>query len=766
MKKAITLTLVSALFVPFAANAQGVKFGKRYMKQRMVQRRLDAARKATVTALRETQALKVSKNNALDEYEEREGDRIFRYVYAYDKDKMRSSETIYMKEKTDGTWSAEKLYTVGHYTYGHDTQGRLISKAVTYSNNDYFNTYRIEVEYGDGITEYKKYELDNGSGEYLIKEEWSYYDNGVLASYAKYDDAESLMSASTFDTDGVCTGHTHYGTRKVTFGVEPDNPTVTYWYLGYDDNTSTYKWMQDKQETYKYDPDNGRLVEYTVGGESYDIKKYTYTYDTLGRITAITEYGEVGDDISVSGGDLNGDGVIDENDRPGYSATRAVITDSVEWEIDYEETYTYFNDDVYGVGNSWHDVFGMDGPVTRIDMNDYDYKTSTMFERDTDGRLTGILEDDGSGQGYVRMDNITIDENGHITRITDEYTNSSEGYYYCNRETTDYAWTDGQAITAEYLSEYRDMGPNWNESGSYKETTHYTYEDGKVTKTLYFNNETTPGVRVTIEENGTDRKMHRRQYLESIHEDIYLSSYMQTEDISFVRPNVQADIEGMTADSTIVVSVAGRMVCAYDLYDSPQTGFHFSDDDNNQYYVNTASGSTYFAIEHDGNETICSDIKGRPIYVLEGKRLTREYKYHGILHSPVEPEGPAGQGMQAYTVSVPEGEAYDEITYVYDSNGRLTGKTEVSVDENGTRTETINLEYTYDDTSGIATVEATSKAGITLNGRRIGISDNSEFCVCTIGGQVIAAGVTSYTFNSPGIYIVNAAGIKTKVSVK
>ena len=61
---------------------------------------------------------------------------------------------------------------------------------------------------------------------------------------------------------------------------------------------------------------------------------------------------------------------------------------------------------------------------------------------------------------------------------------------------------------------------------------------------------------------------------------------------------------------------------------------------------------------------------------------------------------------------------------------------------------------------------ADAKVGVTLDGRRIGLSDNSAFSVCTVSGQVIAAGVTSYTFNSSGIYIINAGGITTKVAVK
>ena len=94
MKKTITLALLSAMLLPYSANAQGVKFGKRYMKQRVEQRRQNAAKEAVAKAAKETAVLKASSDNILDEYEEKDGDRIFRYVYAYDKDNMRSSERI------------------------------------------------------------------------------------------------------------------------------------------------------------------------------------------------------------------------------------------------------------------------------------------------------------------------------------------------------------------------------------------------------------------------------------------------------------------------------------------------------------------------------------------------------------------------------------------------------------------------------------------------------------------------------------------------
>ena len=340
MRKVFTLAIVSALMMSYSASAQGVKFGKRYMKQRMELRKQEAAKKAAAKAAKETQTLKANANNILDEYEERDEDRIYRYVYAYDKNKMRSSETIYLKEKTDGVWGEEKLYTVGRYTYEYDTQDRLSVKTVTYDENDLFDTYRVMVTYGDGVTEYKKYIWDDSDNMYRLNESWSYHDNGVLASYVEYNYDGDIETGSTFDANGVSTGYIFYGSYKMTFDGELNNPVVTYYHLDWNgDDTST--WNMEKQETYKYDPSNGRLVEYTLYDnyydEYYDAKKYTYTYDELGRIIAIREYDEAGNDESNGstdpGADINGDGVVDENDRPVYTAARTRVTDDVEWEL-------------------------------------------------------------------------------------------------------------------------------------------------------------------------------------------------------------------------------------------------------------------------------------------------------------------------------------------------------------------------------------------------------------------------------------------------
>ena len=780
MNKLFVLTLLAAAFMSQSAGAQGVKFGTRYMKQRIELRKQAAAKKAAARAAKETTALKAQSGNILDEYEEKVDDRIFRYVYAYDKDKMRSSERIFMKEKTDGKWGAEKEITTGTYKYEYDSQRRLYVKTVTYTANDYFTTYRVTVNYGDGETEYERSEWDEYDQKYRTTQRWSYYDNGVLASYTDFRDGYGVKS-SFFDTDGVSTGYaTEYS--KITFGGELNSPVVTYYEAdGWDDATQQYtSWRQKRQETYTYDPATGKLAEYVVTDEYDDNKKYTYSYDAHGRITAIREYGEEGDNVEVPGGDVNGDGVVDEADKPVVASAKAALTDNIEWVLNYEEMYTYYNDDVYGVGDTWHDVFGMDGPLASINVLDEDgERQETVFTRADDGRLTGItFPNQVTDSYYTSTDVATINGEGQILKIVEEYSyksgsqeddpnNIDEDYSYYSYFATEYTWKNGQVVKTYVTDKYENTVNGETNSGEWHETSRYTYGDGKVTFSTYDGDRQSPSSTTVIEEQGNMRKVHHRQYGSgSYTEDEYIARYVQTEDIAFVRPNLAADVEGMTADSTIVVSVAGRVVCAYEGAWNTQFGYAVTEYDNTAYYANTMSGATYFTVEQDGGETICRDIYGLPIYILTGGRLTKEYKYYDVAQEigpEVDPEMRAAAMLSA---DIPAGQAYDEITYKYDAEGRLAGKTEISVDENGTRTEDISLEYTYDEATGITSVEATANAGITLNGRRIGLSDNSAFCVCTLGGQVLAARVTQYTFASPGIYIVNAGNVKTKVLVK
>lgn len=60
--------------------------------------------------------------------------RQFRYVFGYNKDRERSSETVYVKERENGVWGNETLLDVGRYIYEYDSQQRIKMKTVRYDN--------------------------------------------------------------------------------------------------------------------------------------------------------------------------------------------------------------------------------------------------------------------------------------------------------------------------------------------------------------------------------------------------------------------------------------------------------------------------------------------------------------------------------------------------------------------------------------------------------------------------------------------------------
>lgn len=117
---AITLALALAS----TANAQGVWFGRMHLKQRAGQMEQQGMKRNNTPATVPMARLGSAADKPLDEYQEKRGDAFYRYVYAYDKDLMRSSETIYKKVKgDDGRWGEETLYDVGTYLYEYDSQG-------------------------------------------------------------------------------------------------------------------------------------------------------------------------------------------------------------------------------------------------------------------------------------------------------------------------------------------------------------------------------------------------------------------------------------------------------------------------------------------------------------------------------------------------------------------------------------------------------------------------------------------------------------------
>ena len=274
-----------------------------------------------------------------------------------------------------------------------------------------------------------------------------------------------------------------------------------------------------------------------------------------------------------------------------------------------------------------------------------DVKSGGYWTTDADGKLTGItFPNQVTEPNHTSTDKATIDANGQILKIEEEYSYKSgsweddpnyngEEYSTYSYFATEYTWENGQVTTAHVTDKYENTVNGETSSGEWHETNRYAYGDGKVTFSTYDGDGQTPNSTTVIEEQGNMRKVHHRQYGGgSYTEDEYVARYVQTEDISFVRPNLAADVEGMTADSTIVISVPGRVVCAYEGEYNSGFGYLSSDDyysslldaDNTAYYANTISGSTYFTVEHDGGETVCRDILGRPIYILTDGPLSSE----------------------------------------------------------------------------------------------------------------------------------------------
>lgn len=764
---AITLALALAA----TANAQGVRFGRMHLKQRAGQMEQQGMKRNNTPATVPMARLGSAADKPLDEYQEKRGDAIYRYVYAYDKDLMRSSETIYKKVKgDDGRWGEETLYDIGNYLYEYDSQGRVKAKTVSYGKNEDFVSYRVMVDYGtDGTTTYTRYELDSGNGGYWPARQWSCYDSGQLASSAEYDYDGRAKYARTFAKNGIATGGGNDLRKYVCSGTVNDSTVTHYWR-----DDSNAEWRQERIEANRHHNwGTGRLAVYKCYGTdeyygSYEERMFEFGYDGLGRITSIKKYYTGNDDDSQPGwsGGTGGDGATYGSDS--QARARRAATGEPQWRLEYSETYEYWGDEVYGVGNPWHDVFGMDGPLKRIYLDDEGYITQTQFERDASGKLLSVSYSDEDIEGVTETGTVEVDADGLITRIEDtsEETYGDDYYYYS--DATEYTWEGG--LVTEAVNTWHTKTRYPDGQNEYTEVTNFRYSYGEGSFTVTAENDQSANKdECTITDDGSRYSVATRSSTDGTWTDGYrFVREVQQEDVSFVMPDISADMAGFSPDSTVVASVAGRVVCAYDCgyNDDMNYGFHSIEEDNSYNYMNAISGKTYFAISHDGDETVCSDIEGRPIYVVAGGRLVRQYIYHEADYGNAGPTTGSGNAGMSRAATVPAGLAYDEITYTYDSRGRIAGRTEVSVSEDGTRTEEVKLEYTYNEAAAIATAEATAKAGVRLTGRTLGMADGGRFSVYNAAGQLLAEGTTEFTPAAAGIYIVKAGGLTAKVAVR
>ncbi len=710
------------------------------------------------------------------------GDGLFRYVFAYDSNKQRSSETIYYKERNAGVWGSESLYEVGNYSYQFDSKGRLKVKEVKYSlGKPQFQTYRIMVDYndtaaaGEAVSTFKRYTLADNNN-YQLEEQWSLYANGQLASHSLFNSYDAV--SHRYDENGTINAILSYdfsGDRlvtKVTKSGTLNDSTIVH----YEDG------MPSWTERYRYDGKTGRPLEYTTWGKTVDAFHNVWEYDAQGRIVLDEHYIDSADDdvdyptgAALSGKRRKGarmpflstgrsEAAADA--RKADAALRRNRTESAmtepEWKLDERITYKYFNDEVYPVSNSWRSVMNMEGPLSECvflekgDETEPDYEERIVCTRDASGKLTAVNHTYSKETDREQSSVYVVDAAGHVTNRT--YTKKQ-------------IWGD---ITETYVEDYQYV---WDSdccvsmvetygilSGLQYRTSHvYTYDTAanKFTDELSISNETGTGTPFTytvtyvMQQNGSDIEAYqlddnKTRYIREV----------QQEDVSFIAPNMLKDFDGAYPEPRTVISVKGRVVTTatgprgkyYGYVEVPALN-----DADNQYL--TLAPGQYFSVKRVGNQLVCSDIDGFPVYVVEGNLLKKEYIYLDNTSS-VTP-----QTSVAPVAKAADGVECTEVEYIYSQYGLLVGQILTDISADGKRTENISIEYKYDEATGIGTYEATT-AKMQLSGRSLGLTDGTTFSVYTLDGTQLAANVADYTFASSGVYIVKVGGKSVKLTVR
>lgn len=711
-----------------------------------------------------------------------DGDGLFRYVFAYDSNKQRSSETIYYKERNAGVWGSESLYEVGNYSYQFDSKGRLKVKEVKYSlGKPEFQTYRIMVDYndtaaaGEAVSTFKRYTLADDNN-YQLEEQWSLYANGQLASHSLFNSYDAV--SHRYDENGTINAILSYdfsGDRlvtKVTKSGTLNDSTIVHYKDG----------MPSWTERYRYDGKTGRPLEYTTWGKTVDAFHNVWEYDAQGRIVLDEHYIDSADDevdfptVAALSGKRSkcarmpfmsaGWSEAAANARKADAAPRRNRTESAltepEWKLDARITYKYYNDEVYPVSNSWRSVMYMEGPLSECvflekgDETEPDYEERIVFTRDASGKITAVNHTYSKEEGSEKSSVYVVDAAGHVTRRT--YTNKetwgdrTETYVEDNQ----YVWDSDRCVSMVETNGYT--------TGQQTKTSHvYTYDTAanKFTDELRITHENGTDepstVTYTVQQNGTSVEATNK---ESAYCNSRYIREVQQEDVSFIAPNMLKDFDGAYPEPRTVISVKGRVVTTatgprgkyYGYVEVPALN-----DADNQYL--TLAPGQYFSVKRVGNQLVCSDIDGFPVYVVEGNFLKKEYIYLDNTSS-VTP-----QTSVAPVAKAADGVECTEVEYFYSQYGLLVGQTLTDISADGKRTENISIEYKYDEATGIGTYEATT-AKMQLSGRSLGLTDGTTFSVYTLGGKQLAANVADYTFASSGVYIVKVGGKSVKLTVK
>lgn len=750
MRKALLLTLAAASIASYGQELRLGNYYHRQQKQKSELRKETAANTYDKSESKNVAYRGLQKGVYIDQAMKMNGNNIYRYVFAYNKNMERSSETIYKKYFNGAEWSDEELYNKGVYTYEYDNQGRIVSKRVVYEKPyTEFDSYTISVDYNNDDYTLYTYYIITDYGDYCSSE-WSFWKNGNLRHYTVYNgdgsDRREKCSVS-FDQNGNCTRiAADYKSKEFSGNLNDSTIITNDTYDGYD-NPMTL-------EHYVYNPENGKLTEYKTWGIHAENRKYEYIYDALGRISAIKKYYDADEE----------DAGTDYSKAPAKGMSE-FSTKEPEWRLEYNETYTYFNDEVYGIGNPWHDIFGMDGPLTNRHLVDDDYEPNIpwvedlTFNRDANGKLLSLVSTKTEEEGFIDENTFTVDANGHITR---QYVHSKEswedGGYNEETITTDYNW-QGELLTSSH--ETSSENTSYAGSRTYTRDYSFTYDNGTVGyKRL------SSGDGDDSERSGSITKLNKGFKIveKGKYEQSTFIQEVQTEDISFVRPNLICDYEGFSTDSTIIVSVKDRAVAymkaqGYSYDDG--LGWHDFEYSLGEAsaYVNT-NDNTYFSVSHEGDKTICSNAQGLLVFELQGDKLLKERVYEGWFEEN-------GAVMAPSRASNPSAHCiYKEITYSYDENGLVNGQTVTTVDENGTKVDETKVEVVYNPASGIESINATTGKSLYLCGRTLGMT-NGSFSVYTLDGTMLANDASSFQFEQGCTYIVKSGNGKAiKVNVR
>ena len=758
MKKILPLALA---LVAMGASAQSLQFGKKRVPRKTCVEAVKQSQHKQVMRSAKAKFIPIDEAQTVDD-----NGHIFRYVYGYDKDGQRVSEAIYCKEKqSNGSYVDKGLVARGTYQYIYDTNGRLVAKSVDYgtTNNDYgFYSYFVQVNYrDDGKVLYAKYvKSDNAVDGYnSASEVWSYYPDGKLAMYTAEGDGQTPEYYKLTELGNVKEAGLFKGWDQVdkilelmpcrTVEGELNDSTITYYgriYSSSGENTRD----KTKVEHYKYSP-TGLLMEYTVYGGRGDDRKTVYAYDDLGRIVSWKKY-YANDDDSDAGYASNMSRGMSEWDHSAEAPAK-----EPEWQTEPEfcQTWTYLdNTTVWGIGNPWHDVFNLDGPATEILLVDEGYTTRNTFEWTAPGKLKNYTYYDEDIDGVTEDNKIEVDADGHI--VKNVWTSKESGSYE-ESETTTYKWDGDKLVSASEVEERGSEGYKTKYVSDYT----YTFGDNYYRKDSKQYDVQTDGVpseastsTLTVTRKGN--MLRSVETYSGLNEPYITVLDVQNEDITFTLPNILKDMEGFTADIPVVASQKGRVVAATsrNRYGADE-GYNLTQTD--ELYFNTL-GDQYCSLEHDGDFTLGRNIEGLPLFVLKNGQVQKVYYYY-------EEDFPLEPATQSLDLTVPKGKSYDEVTYSYNDAGQLIGQQIVEVDADGTRTETVKLEYKYDPT-GIGHLEMDTQAGITLQGRMLNLKNGATFSVVNLGGVVLAGKVNAYTFQSPGIYLIKVGKQTIKVKVK